>query len=264
LYRNNSKINTKDNLLLPLIKDVMMHNPAYGHKRIAIALGLNKKRVLRVMKKFNLNPARRRIKRPIKQSDIGKNESKYRNLIKELIITKPNEVWAGDFTYIPYEGKFIYLCTVTDIFTRRLVGWNISTKHTAMFVKEALRHGIKRIKTIPEIFHCDQGSEYDSKEFLEYVENQKVKISMSRKAAPWENGYQESLYAGFKLDLGNTVRFKTLGELIEAIYQTISYYNNKRIHTKLKMPPEQYYLNYLNKQNNSINTLEPLYQKLGT
>jgi len=89
----------------------------------------------------------------------------------------------------------------------------------------------------PEILHSDQGSEYKSKIYASFAESLGIRLSMSKKASPWENGYQESFYSQFKVDLGDQNRFKTLGELAVAIYLQIYYYNNQRIHTKLKMPP---------------------------
>lgn len=89
----------------------------------------------------------------------------------------------------------------------------------------------------PEILHSDQGSEYKNKIYTTFAENLGIRLSMSKKASPWENGYQESFYSQFKVDLGDQNRFKTLGELAVAIYLQIYYYNNQRIHTKLKMPP---------------------------
>ena len=93
------------------------------------------------------------------------------------------------------------------------------------------------------------------KEYTGLAKSYEVTISMSKKASPWENGFQESFYSGFKLDLGEPNRFNNLGELVEAIYQTIHYYNNSRIHTKLKSSPHQFYVNYQNKIN-LVNTLE--------
>ena len=72
------------------------------------------------------------------------------------------------------------------------------------------------------------------------MESLGIKVSMSRKASPWENGYQEAFYSQFKVDLGDPNRFNSLGELIAEIYQTIHIYNTQRIHTVLKMPPKQY------------------------
>lgn len=93
---------------------------------------------------------------------------------------------------------------------------------------------------VSEIIHSDQGSEYLSKDYIELNENLGIRLSMSAKGSPWENGYQESFYSQFKVDLGDPNRFDSLGELVYEIYQTIHKYNNERIHTALKMPPIVY------------------------
>ena len=231
----------------------MSENPSYGHKRIAIALKFNKKRILRIMKKYNLKPYRRRLQKPQKLDDKNKPEALYPNVLKNLCPITPHVVWVSDFTYISFEGRFIYLATVMDVFTRMIVGWSVLNNHAVMLVKEAFEDAIQKIQKVPQILHSDQGSEYDSKEYTELLKSHKITISMSKKASPWENGFQESFYSGFKLDLGNPNRFETLGELVEEIYLTINYYNKTRIHTELKMSPYQYFLNY---QNKLINTLE--------
>ncbi len=250
-----SKIDAKDKLLLPKIKEIMSENPSYGHKRIAIALKLNKKRILRIMKKYNLKPSRRRPQKPRKPEDENKPDTSYPNLIKNFCPIAPNIVWVSDFTYISFQGRFIYLATIVDLFTRVIVGWNVLVNHSTELVKGAFEHATKKTNTVPQILHSDQGSEYDSQEYTRLAKSYAVAISMSKKASPWENGFQESFYSGFKLDLGEPNRFNNLGELVEAIYQTIHYYNNSRIHTKLKSSPYQFYLNYQNKIN-SVNTLE--------
>ena len=96
----------------------------------------------------------------------------------------------------------------------------------------------------PELIHSDQGSEYASRSYVDLVELFGIKISMSRKASPWENGYQESFYNQFKVDLGDPNRFESLGELIYAVYQTIHHYNQDRIHTFLKTSPHKYLKSY--------------------
>ena len=250
-----SKIDAKDKALLPKIKEIMSENPSYGHKRIAIALKLNKKRILRIMKKYNLKPARRRPQRPRKPGDENKPSTSYPNLVKTFCPICPNIVWVSDFTYLSFQGRFIYLATIVDLFTRMIVGWNVLVNHSTELVKGAFEHAVKKTKAVPQILHSDQGSEYDSQEYTGLAKSYNVAISMSKKASPWENGFQESFYSGFKLDLGEPNRFNNLGELVEAIYQTINYYNNSRIHTKLKSSPHQFYVNYQNKIN-SVNTLE--------
>lgn len=244
----------------------MSENPSYGHRRIAIALKVNKKRILRIMKKFNLKPAKRRPRRPIKPNDLNSPATTHKNLIKNICPIMPHVIWVSDFTYIPFKNNFVYLACVTDVFTRMIVGWSISVKHTSGFVQEAVENAGQRINQLPQILHSDQGSEYTSQEYLSFAEKKEIKISMSRKSSPWENGYQESFFSTFKLELGDPESFKTLGELTEAIHLTINYYNRKRIHSKLKMSPYQFYLNYLNKYNKNISktNLEPLFQIWGT
>src|SRR3990167_1323164 len=87
------------------------------------------------------------------------------------------------------------------------------------------------------LFHSDQGSEYVSGAYESLLAEYGTVPSHSRKGSPWQNGYQESFYNNFKLELGDVRRFVHAGELVEAIGQQISYYNNRRIHSVLKMPP---------------------------
>ena len=92
----------------------------------------------------------------------------------------------------------------------------------------------------PMIFHSDNGSEYNSEIFIQALETVGISISRSAPGCPWENGYQESFHSQFKVDFGDPGRFKTIGELVYEIYQTIYRYNHTRIHTALKMPPVQF------------------------
>lgn len=120
--------------------------------------------------------------------------------------------------------------------------WDISKKHDKYMVLRALLHSVQNTGyKLPDIIHSDQGSEYYSKEYIKVLNYLGIRISMSTKASPWENVYQESFYGNLKTDLGlEFERFETLGEFIEATHQTINYYNNERIHTSLKMPPSVY------------------------
>lgn len=198
------------------------------------------------MKLNSIKPFKRR-KSWIKSKDYGNLPSKYTNLIKGFCPISPNIVFAGDFTYLRWKGKFIYLATFIDIYTREIVGWSISARHTKELVINALLDAIKT-KGRPIFIHTDQGSEYNSYEFTTFAEKFGIQVSMSKKASPWENGYQESYYDNFKVDLGLQYdRFETLGEFVEAIHQTICYYNQTRIHTALNMPPREYKLNFLQK-----------------
>lgn len=97
----------------------------------------------------------------------------------------------------------------------------------------------------PEYIHSDQGVEYTAQDYTNLVLSLGIQVSMSNKSSPWENGYQESFYNNFKTDLGLEFdRFRNTGELTEAIHLTINYYNKQRIHTTLKMSPEQFRLRH--------------------
>jgi len=234
------KLPAKDLELKKQIEEVLREHKAYGHRRIAIHLGINKKRVLRVMKLFDLSPIRK-IKAPVKKRDLKQDEVANVNLINDLTINSPSQIWASDFTYLPYfNNKFLYLATIIDCFTKEIISWNLSSKHNAKFIIEALNEAIAT-RTAPEIFHSDQGSEYRSEELENILKNNKIKTSMSKKSSPWENGFQESFYGKFKLELGHPKCYETTGELMEAIALQIHYYNHKRIHTTLKMPPAVFY-----------------------
>ena len=152
---------------------------------------------------------------------------------------KLNNIWVSDFTYIPFHGKYVYLATILDIFNRKIVGWSLLTTHSVQLTMNALIDAIEK-QGRPDILHSDQGSEYKAKLYTNFAKNLGINISMSHKGCPWENGYQESFYDKFKIDLGDPNRFRTLGELSAEIYMQIYYYNNERIHSKLKMPPVQY------------------------
>ncbi len=247
------KMPAADEALKEKILEVMEDNPSYGHKRIALELKLNRKRIRRVMKKFHLMPKKRRNQKFIKPEDLGKPETKYLNLIENFCPIKPNVVWVGDFTHLRFQNSWVYLATVMDIYTREIVGWYLSVNHSKDLIIEAFLDAVERRKTVPIYFHSDQGSEYESEEYLKLLESQRIIISMSKKSSPWENGYQESFYGGFKLDLGPTNHYQELGELIEAVAQTLYYYNNRRIHTKLKTAPSKFRLDR-----------EYLFKELGT
>lgn len=242
-----AKRDEQDEEMKKQINIVLGIHPSYGHKRIALEFGLNNKRIRRVMKKYDIKPHRRRIKRLRKKEDEGKEATKWKNEIIGFCPMKPHVVWASDFTYIKFMGRFIYLATIIDVYTREIIGWNISFFHDTDLVLRALTHAIERTITVPVYLHSDQGSEYDAKRYEDYVLGKGIILSMSKKASPWENPFQESFYSQFKVDLGFVNRFEIVEELMEGIYQTIYYYNNDRMHSSLKMSPIRFKQNYENR-----------------
>ncbi|PWB38762.1 MAG: hypothetical protein C3F02_02530 [Parcubacteria group bacterium] len=226
------------------IRETIESNPSYGHKRIAIALGVNRKKALRLMKKFSLKPKISRNKKFFKPGDIRLPEAIYKNEVAEAEVKEPNLAWAGDFTYVRYKSSFIYLATIIDLFTKEVIGFSISKWHSRYLVKSALLDAIKKRGQLPQYFHSDQGLEYRSEDHADFLAKLGVTVSMSRKSSPWQNGYQESFYSQFKLELGSPNRFETENHLCEAVYRQIYYYNNLRIHTTLSMPPTKFYAQF--------------------
>ncbi|OGK46194.1 hypothetical protein A3B46_03240 [Candidatus Roizmanbacteria bacterium RIFCSPLOWO2_01_FULL_39_19] len=242
-----TKRDDQDQEMKKQILIVLGLHPSYGHKRIALEFGLNNKRIRRVMKKYDIKPYQRRVQRLRKKEDEGKEATELKNEIVGFCPIAPNIVWASDFTYIKFQGSFIYLATVIDIYTREIIGWNISMRHDTNLVLEALKQAIERIQTKPLYLHSDQGSEYDAREYENHVMEKGIVMSMSHKSSPWENAYQESFYSQFKVDLGHVDRFDTREQLIEEMYQTIYYYNNERIHGSLKISPVKFKQNHENR-----------------
>lgn len=238
------------------IQKVMSNNPAYGHKRIALELKWGKNHVKRIMGKFGLKPARRRIQRPpLKPNDLAKPLANFYNYYK--LYPELNEIdecsifWRADFTYLKVEGKFYYQATVIEVATREIVGYSFSSRHDSDLVTQALEDALSK-HSPPLIFHSDQGSEYRSEKHLNLCEKYKILISMSDKAKPWHNSHQESFFSHFKLEFGDFNRFDSAGELFAELSSMIYYYNQKRIHTALKMPPAVYRELLINRQKRQI------------
>ena len=231
-----SKLKIRDQCLREEILTALVEHPSYGHKRLAMHLTRNKKCILRVMKKFGIKPYRRRGRRPKKPGDLGKNPLDIVNWAKALCPLRRNILWASDFTYFWFHGRWWYLATVIDVFSREIVGFSFSGRHDSELILGALRDALGK-HSAPTYLHSDQGSEYQSYAYFDLLKLNKIQASFSAKASPWQNGFQESFYSEFKKDLGDTSRFETIAEFMEALYLQIHYYNNRRIHTALKMPP---------------------------
>ena len=228
---------TKDWSTKQLIESALRDHPSYGHKRLAIHLGINKKRVLRVMHKFGIKPYRRIAKKVYTKP----KDSVFPNLLMSQEPCGIGDIYASDFTYLKHKGRWVYVATVIDVFSREIVGLSVLTTHSTQLVLNALASSILH-RPPSRIIHSDQGSEYTSADYTKLVQSLGIQQSMSAPRCPWENGYQESFYKGFKLDLGDPNRYDSWGELVAAIYQTINYYNQRRIHSALRLSPQQFAL----------------------
>ena len=238
----------KDEELRGAIEDLWIDEPSYGHRRIADALKVNRKRVLRVMKKFYMKPPRRQRTIPAKPADLGQKAAEIRDITALLSPASPDFLWASDFTYLSFHGRFIFLATILDGFTREVRGIKVMLNHSTELVLEAFRDAVRSSGCAPKYAHSDQGSEYNSELYTNELRLLGVVPSMAPKASPWRNGYQESFYGRFKVEFGDPDRFQTLPELIEAIYRHIAHYNLVRIHTALRCSPAEFRMRWIAKR----------------
>jgi transposase InsO family protein len=228
----------KDDDIRKKILNTLVEHTAYGYRRIAISLGIGKNRIHRVMKKFGIKPhiRHRKPKYGRKTSVSG-----IPNRTQGISPIAPNVIWNGDFTYLHFHGYMVYLATVIDRFTREVIAWQIGLHHTTKLVLDVLEEALRKRGKHPYIFHSDQGSEYTSNACIEWIVKHKILPSHSPKAKPWKNGHQESFYDKFKLEFGKASRHETIELLTEAIGRYMHYYNTRRIHSALKMPPRVFY-----------------------
>ena len=243
LYHRSLQSEKDEKLLVDILRTLDEH-PHYGHRRVALVLQAGKDRVRRVMRRYGIKPKRRRARQKYKKL---KTHSAIPNRIKGMTVTAPNQVWAGDFTELSYRGLTVYLATVIDLYTREVLGASVGLRHSADLVVSTLGDAKKKRNGItPMVFHSDQGSEYESGVCAAWLYTNHVLPSRSGRAHPWENGRQESFFASFKRELINLSSLPTLEDAIAAIHHHIHYYNTRRIHTALKMPPRSFYERWKN------------------
>lgn len=242
--KNIYRVSKRESLDLALkgeIETTWKTHPSYGHLKLGWHLKVNHKRVSRVMRKYHLKPPRRKVHRFCTRST---PHQLYFNLIQDWVPTKPHDLWCSDVSYLKFKGQFWYIATIIDIVTRQVLAVQISKHHNHQLILSTINQAMIKTKTLPLIFHTDQGTEYMAGEVIDFLETKGVNISVSDKASPWQNGYQESFFGRFKAEFGDFNRFDTIPELIEAIYIYVRYYNQDRIHKSLKMPPAVYALQF--------------------
>lgn len=233
------KVPEKDDELRKAIEKLLPDNPGYGYRRVALELGINHKRARRVMRKYGLKPLRR-AKTPRKPCDAGRAPTGRPDVLSLWWPIEPDIIWISDFTFIRFHTRFLYLVTILDAFTGEVLGFNISFTHDAKFVLTAIERALGYTGKLPEWFHSDQGSEFDSELVTSWFTLREVKLSNSPKSSPWRNGSQESFFGRFKVEFGDPERFDRLSDLLEELYGMLRYFSEKRIKNRLKMPPARF------------------------
>ncbi len=163
----------------------------------------------------------------------------YPYLLRGIEITKVNQVWSTDITYIRMAQGFVYLVAVIDWFSRYILSWRISISLEADFCIEALKDAIEKHGQ-PEIFNTDQGSQFTSRDFISVLEQHKIKISMDGKGRALDNVFIERFWRSLKQEKIYMIILNTVKEAKNAITNYMGFYNNKRMHQALEyLTPEQ-------------------------
>jgi len=209
----------------------------YGSRRIYRTLRnwgvvCYKNQVAKVMRIYGLRPKTKRKYKLTTDSKHSKNIAP--NLIqRNFKVNDMNKVLVGDITYIWTKEGWLYLSTVIDLYSRRVVGWSLSNRITKELVIESLRDALnKRRPSAGLIFHSDRGSQYASDEFVEFLKSNDVLPSMSRKGDCWDNAVAESFFKTIKSEMIYWYNFRTRAEAELRIFEYIEmFYNRNRLHS---------------------------------
>jgi putative transposase len=217
-----------------LIDEMYLVAPGYGSRKMTEELKnngeiVNRKKVQRLMRLMGLE-----VKYPKPRTTFSNKEHyKYPYLLKNLTITKPNQVWGTDITYIPMEKHFVYLVAIIDLYSRYVLSWEISENLESDFCIKALTAAFKNYGT-PKIINSDQGTQYTSIAYTEIVKNHGVSISMSGRGRCWDNIFVERLWRSLKQEEVYLKCYETKVEAVNNINDYFYFYNNRRLHQSLK------------------------------
>jgi len=217
------------------IKDAAGEWPTYGYRRITAQLRrqgwvVNRKRVRRLMQEMDIKAKIKRRSRRTTNSDHP--FPRYPNLVQELEIVRPDQVWVSDITYIRLRYEFVYLAVIMDVFTRCIRGWHLGRGLDQSLTLIALQRAL--VDHTPEIHHSDQGVQYAALAYVQRLQQVDAQISMAERGAAWQNGYAERLIRTIKeeeVDLSDYQDYndarRQLGRFLNEVYI------HKRIHSSL-------------------------------
>ena len=230
------------------IHQIAIEFPRYGYRRITKelhrrGLQINSKRVLNLMREDNLLCIKKTF--VPRTTDSNHNHKVYPNLARDVEVTRINQLWVSDITYIQLPNEFIYLAVIIDVGSRRCIGWdldrNIDTQLTLNALYKALecRAG-QDLNDL--IHHSDQGVQYASNAYIKCLWEHDICISMSRKGNPYDNAFAESFMKTLKYEEVYLADYRTFNEAYDNIENFIeSVYNEKRLHSKIGyLPPIEY------------------------
>jgi transposase InsO family protein len=209
--------------------------PTYGYRRLTAMMRrlgwpVNSKRVRRWMHELGIQgtpPTRRR-----RTTNSNHSFPRYPNLVQDLAITRPDQVWVADLTYIRLRREFVYLAVLMDVFTRSIRGWHLSRNLDQTLTLAALERAL--VVATPALHHSDQGLHYAAAAYVERLQRLGVTLSMAAVGEPRENGYAERLIRTIKEEEVNLTEYHDFADARCQMARFLEdVYNVKRIHSAL-------------------------------
>jgi putative transposase len=238
-YYKPHPVKTEQLNLMKAIEDIYLEQPYYGSRRIAKALQrdgwqVSRKRVRRMMRIMCIQAI---YQRP-NTSKASPENKVYPYLLRGMAISRPDQVWCTDITYIRLTTGWSYLMAVMDWHSRRVISWGLSNTMDIDFCVEVLQQALKHGK--PEIFNTDQGSQFTSSQFTDVLKCHGIGISMDGRGRYQDNIYIERLWRTVKYENVFINDYQTLGDAREGLDRFFDIYNKKRLHQSLgyKTPQE--------------------------
>lgn len=228
--------------LMRLIDEQFTRTPFYGVRRMTAWLqrngqGVNRKRVRRLMRLMGLMA----IYPKPRLSVAGPDHKVYPYLLKGVKVSRPDQAWCADITYIRLAHGFAYLVVILDWHSRYVLSWELSTTLDKGFCLEALRRALHYSR--PEIFNTDQGAQFTSEEFTGLLESTEIKISMDGRGRVYDNIFVERLWRSVKYEEVYLHDYQTVPEARAGLGAYFRFYNEERLHETLgyRTPHEMYF-----------------------
>jgi putative transposase len=217
--------------LMRMIDEQFLKTPYYGSRQMArhlrrIGHCVSRKRVRRLMRFMGLQAIYQAPKTSVPNPEHGI----YSYLLNGLDINRSNQVWCADITYIPIKRGFLYLVSIMDWYSRKVLSWRISNTLDAGFCADALREALAQYGN-PEIFNTDQGSQFTSLSFTNILKDHAIKISMDGKGRWMDNVFIERLWRSLKYECVYLHNFENGTEAKSVIGNWMMYYNTDRPHS---------------------------------
>jgi putative transposase len=249
LYYEAVPVSDRDIELMRLIDEIHLKHPYMGSRSIRDQLQdkghqVGRQHVSTLMKKMGITAM---YKKP-KTSKPHPDHKVYPYLLRGLEITRANQVWAADITYIPMARGFCYLMAVMDWASRKVLSWRLSNTLDASFCVEALQEALQRYGT-PEIFNTDQGSQFTSDDFTGILQKRGISISMDGKGRWMDNVFIERLWWSVKYQDVYLKAYESIAEARKGLTKYFDFYNRSRRHQSLdRRTPDDVYWSTLPQQ----------------